>query len=31
MLRGDIALTDRIPPREGHDEANARIASGYDE
>lgn len=29
MLRGERELTDRIPPREGYDEANERIASGY--
>ncbi|GEM_PF-496014 len=31
MLRGEIELTDRIPAREGHCEANERIASGYEE
>lgn len=31
MLRGEIELTDRVPPREGYDEANARIAAGYEQ
>lgn len=29
MLRGEIPLTDKVPPREGYPEANKRIASGY--
>lgn len=30
MLRGETPLSDRIPPREGHDQVNERIAAGYD-
>jgi len=29
MLRGEMPLTDKVPPRKGYDAVNERIASGY--